>query len=280
MNMTKWLHILVLAVVICAAGATAQVVQDSVPQLMRIDVEEHLGQYVPFDLTFTDDSGREVRLGDYFNQGQPVLMFLGYYECPMLCNLVMNGVVKGIKDLKWQPGKDYTIVSVSINPKETARLAAAKKKNYLESLQMPSASDGWSFLVGDESQSKKLADAVGFKYYWDEKTQQYAHPAVIYLLGPDGKITRYLYGIQFEERDLRLGLLEASEGRIGNSIDRLILYCYHYDPDSEGYVIFAGNVMRLGGFVTLVALAVLLGWLWRRERHRKPHNRVTVYKST
>lgn len=271
---------MVLASVALAATAPAQVVRDSVPQLMKIDVDEHLGDYVPFDLTFTDDEGHEVRLGDYFNQGQPVLMFLGYYECPMLCNLVMNGVVKGIKGLKWQPGKDYKIVSVSINPSETSQLAAAKKKTYLESLQMPSASDGWSFLVGEESQSRQLADAVGFKYYWDEKTQQYAHPAVIYLLGPDGKITRYLYGIQFDEKDLRLGLLEASEGRIGNTIDKLILYCYHYDPDSAGYVIFAGNVMRLGGFVTLVVMVVFLSWLWRRERRRPGHKRITVYKST
>lgn len=255
-------------------------VRDTVPELMRIDIEEHLGDYVPVDLTFTDDRGRTVQFGDYFNDEQPVVLFLGYYECPMLCNLVMNGLVQGIKELKWQPGVDYQIVSVSINPGETHQLAAAKKKNYLEALQIPSASEGWSFLVGEEKQSRQLADAVGFKYYWDEKTQQYAHPAAIYLISPDGKISRYLYGIQFDPKDLRLGLLEASEGRIGNTLDKLVLYCYHYDPDSEGYVIFAGNVMRLGGLVTLVVLGILLVWLWRREHHRKTSPTVSALKST
>ncbi len=280
MKMTKWLHILVALLPFVALGASAQVVQDEVPELQRIDVEEHPGEFIPMDLVFTDDRGREVRMGDYFDGEQPVLMFLGYYECPMLCNLIMNGVVQGVKDLKWKPGNDYKIVSVSINPRETYQLAAAKKKNYLEALQIPSASEGWSFLVGNEDQSRKLAEAVGFKYYWDEKTQQYAHAAVIYLISPEGKITRYLYGIEFDKQDLRLALLEASEGKIGNTIDKLILYCYHYDPDSQGYVIFAGNVMRLGGLVTLVFMAMLLGWLWRRERHRKTDDRITAYKAT
>ena len=257
----------------------AQVVRDSVPQLDRIDVEEHLGEYLPMELGFTDDRGRAVKLGDYFDSDQPVLLVLGYYECPMLCNLVLNGVIQGVKDLKWQPGRDYQIVTVSINPAETHQLAAAKKKNYLQALGNPSVSEGFSLLVGEGLQSSKLADALGFKYYWDEKRQEYAHPAVIYMIAADGKITRYLYGIEFDEQSLKLALMEASEGKIGNTIDRLILYCYHYDPDSEGYVIVAGNVMRLGGLTTLIILGGFLGWLWRRERNRRPENRLTVYSS-
>ncbi|MEW6413566.1 MAG: SCO family protein [Candidatus Zixiibacteriota bacterium] len=270
---TIWLAIAASVLILTAGSARSQVVMDSVAQLQKIDVEEHLGDTIPMDLMFTDDEGNSVRIGDYFGQDKPVLMVLAYYECPMLCNLILNGIVQGIKDLDWRPGEDYQIVTVSINPRETYELAAAKKKNYLSSLQISSASKGWSFLTGEESQSKALADAFGFKYYWDEKKQQYAHPAVIYLLSEDGKITRYLYGIDYKRQDLKLALLEASEGKIGSTLDKLILYCYHYDPDSEGYVVFAGNVMRLGGVLTLVLLAMFLGGLWYREHHKKTRGR-------
>lgn len=259
------------AVVLFAFGTPrAQVVRESVPELQAIDVEEHLGETVPFDLVFTDDRGGEVQFGQYFGQGKPVVLILGYYECPMLCNLVFNGVVEAIKDGDLNIADDYQIVTVSINPLETYQLAAAKKKNYVQSLGKPEAEWGWSFLVGADSESRRLAEAVGFDYYWDEKRAQYAHPAVVMMLSEEGTITRYLYGIQFEPRDFRLALLEASEGKIGSTIDKLILYCYHYDPDSDGYVVVAGNVMRLGGAATLVILAGFIGLLWYRERRRRP----------
>ncbi|UCD62874.1 MAG: SCO family protein [Candidatus Zixiibacteriota bacterium] len=256
-------------VLLSATNGDAQAVRDSVAELDSIGVDEKLGGLVPFDLVFTDDGGQQVNLGDYFAEGRPVILVLAYYECPMLCNLILNGLTSGVKELDWKAGAEYRVVVVSINPRETYELAAAKKKNYIESLGTPSAEKGWSFLVGEESQSRALADAVGFKYYWVQERQEYAHPAVIYLLSGEGRVTRYLYGIEFARSDLRLGLLEASEGKIGNTIDRLILYCYHYDPDARSYVIFAGNVMRLGGAVTVVLLGIVLGVLWYRERRRR-----------
>jgi len=260
----------VIAIMIMFAGSSiSQVVKEAVDELEMVDVEEHLGEYIPLDLIFTDDNGKAVKLSDYFNHGKPVLLTLGYYECPMLCNLILNGLTKTVKEMNWKPGIDYLIVTVSINPLEDFNLAGAKKQTYITALDEPSAQEGWNFLVGEESQSRKLADAVGFKYRYDEKIQQYAHPAALFLLSEDGKITRYLYGIEFKANDMKLALMEASEGKIGNTIDKLILYCYHYDPDSQGYVVFAGNVMRLGGALTLIILIIFLSMLFYREKQKK-----------
>ena len=248
---------------------SAQVIKDEVEELKGVDVEEHLGDKIPMDLRFIDDTGTEVTIGSYFNQEQPVLLVLGYYECPMLCNLVFNGLVDGVRSLDIKPGEDFKMVAVSINHREDYKLAQAKKANYLTALDIPSAQSGWRFLVGDSTQSQALADAVGFQYRYDEEIGQYAHPAVVYLLTEDGTISRYLYGVEFKTKDLKFSLLEASEGKIGNTLDRIILYCYHYDPDSKGYVVFAGNVMRLGGAVTLIVLSVFIGLLFYRDRQKK-----------
>lgn len=256
----------------------AQTVKDSLKALSGVKVVEHLGDHIPMNLHFTDDQGKAVTIGDYFNQGKPVLLILAYYECPMLCNLVMSGVANTAKGLKLRPGKDYEIVTVSINPKDSVALAAAKKANYVKSLDMPGAAKGWHFLVGPADQSKALADAVGFKYKYLPDKGQYAHPACIFLLGPDGKISRYLYGINYKHNDLKLGLLEASEGKIGNTLDKIILYCYCYDPDAKGYALVAGRVMTVGGIVTLGLLATFLGFFWVRER-RVHHHRMTVTHS-
>jgi protein SCO1/2 len=260
---------IIAILVVIASSAISQVVKETVDELKMVDVEEHLGEYIPFDLTFIDDKGQTVQLGDYFNKSKPVLLTLGYYECPMLCNLILNGLTKTVKQMNWKPGIDYQIVTITINPNEDYKLAAAKKQTYVTALDEPSAQEGWSFLVGEESQSKKIADAVGFKFRYDEKIQQYAHPAALFLISEDGKITRYLYGIEFKANDMKLALMEASQGKIGNTIDKLILYCYHYDPDSQGYVVFAGNVMRLGGALTLIILVIFLGILFYRERQKK-----------
>lgn len=260
--------LLIPAVVLATTVAGyAQVVRESVPELEKIDVVERLGEFIPLDLEFLDPSGRSVRLGDYFVDGRPVMLTLGYYECPMLCNLVFNGVSDGIMSLKWRAGIDYQAITVSINPTERPELAAAKQENYRTAAGL--SSGGWDFLVGDASQSAALAEAVGFKYYWDEERKQYAHPAVVMLLSPDGKISRYLYGVKFKANDLSLGLVEASQGKIGSTLDRIILYCYHYDPNAGGYVVLAGSVMRLGGLITLISMAALLIGLGFKERRRR-----------
>lgn len=275
------IHILSLALLV--GGAAAQVVQEHVPELEGIDVEEHLGDTIPLHLSFVDDHGQTVRLGDYFDRDKPVALILGYYECPMLCNLVFNGLTAAIPDLGLAMGDQYQIINVSIDPAETPELAAAKKANYLDALGSAASADGWAFLTGDSAQIAALAGALGFKYYYVEDRDEYAHPAVVHILSERGVISRYLYGIQYNPRDVKLALLEASEGKIGSTLDRIILYCFHYDPDAGSYVVFARNVMLIGGVLTVIVLGAFLLTLWLRERHRKVHrpapresNRVSV----
>ena len=259
----------VLVLSLEASVAEAQAIKENDPALARIDVVEHLNSTVPLDVRLTDDAGREATLRHYCDGKKPVLLVMGYYSCPMLCNMVLNGVVESAKKIDWLPGRDFRILFVSINPLEPISLAAGKKANYLESYGRPETKDGWIFATATEDQSRRLADAIGFKYYYDEKQKQYAHPAVVTILTGTGVVSRYLYGIEYKPRDLRMALLEASKGNIGSTVDRIILYCYHYDPDAGGYVLFAANVMKLGGAMTLLALSIFLGILWIRERKRK-----------
>lgn len=263
--------LLIIAVILLSgrSGIMAQIVQDDPEALRGIDVEEHLNEFIPLDLEYTADDGRPVKLKKYFIDDRPVILIMGYYSCPMLCNLIMNGVSEGVRQLAWLPGKEFQIVSVSIDPSETELLASAKKANYIKVIGKPGIDKGWDFLTGPEDRSRALAEAVGFKYYFDEDQDMYAHPAVLVVLTGDGRISRYLYGIEYKERDLRLALVEASEGRIGSTLDKIILYCFHYDPDAGSYVIFAENIMRLGGAITLILLAILLISLWLKERHKR-----------
>jgi protein SCO1 len=258
--------ILVMAAALVAGPGFAQVAGDSVPELQRLTIDEHLGQKIPLDMQFTDDQGQTVTLAKYFGQGKPVILNLVYFQCPMLCSFVLNGVTDAMKKMDWTPGKQFQLVTVSFNPGETSALGSAKKASYLNDLGKPGADAGWAFLVGPEASSKRLADAVGFKYFYLPEKKEYAHTAATFIISPDGTISRYLYGIEYPERDLRLALLEASEGKIGNTLDRLILYCYHYDPEAKGYVVFATNIMKLGGGIVVIGLGILIGLLWRRER--------------
>ena len=250
----------------------AQLANQNPSELQNIDIDEHLSEYIPLDLQFTDEQGQTVLLGDYFNQEKPIILVLAYYKCPMLCTLVLNGLTQSVYKLKMQFGDDYKILTVSIDPTESFELAAGKKQSHLKMLNQTENNDGWTFLTGTESSIRKLADAVGFKYYYVEDRDEFAHPAVIMLLSEEGKISRYLYGIEYKMNDLKLGLLEAAEGKVGSTIDRLILYCYHYDPNAKGYVVLAANVMKIGGAATLVVLFGFLGFLWLRETRKKPVN--------
>jgi protein SCO1/2 len=263
------LAMVILTAVLVTSPVSGQIADYSPPELRGIDVVEHLGEKIPLDLVFLNDKGDTVSLGGYFNQGKPVILVLAYYECPMLCTLVLNGLSDGLRNLSWAPGDRYRVVTVSIDPRETPVLAAGKKKTYLENLALPIDDGGWAFLVGHESESRALADAVGFEYYFDEKIKQYAHPAVIFVLTEDGRISRYLYGIEYSSRDLKLSLIEASEGKIGSTLEKIILYCYHYDPEEGGYVVFAANVMKLGGALTLGLLVIFLVIIWRVELRRR-----------
>ena len=265
----KTVMLLLLSNLLWIGSFSAQVVLDKTAELQKIDVVENLGSAIPLNLEFINSEGQTVQLKQYFNSGRPVLLTLAYYECPMLCTFVLNGLSKGVAKLPFIPGQEFQMVTVSIDPDESPQLAAAKQKNQVAAIGKTNVDGGWEFLVGDQVNIDTLANILGFKYYYDQTRDEYAHPAVSFVLTADGIISRYLYGIEYREQDLRLALLEASEGKIGNTLDKILLYCYHYDPDAGGYVIFAGNVMRLGGVLTVIVLGGVLLLLWWKEMRKK-----------
>jgi protein SCO1 len=239
-------------------------------ELEGVGVDEKLGQAVNLNLEFTAENGYQVPLQRYFKQGKPVVLNLVYYRCPMLCSLVLNAQTKVMKEVAWTAGGEYEVVTISIDPQEAFNLALAKKKWYLEQYGRPQGAQGWHFLTDYQGNAKRLAEQVGFNYRWDAKTEQWAHAAAVMVLTPDGRVSRYLYGLQYRARDMRLALTEASEGRLGSFGDKLLLFCFHYDPVAQSYVPFAKNLMRAGGALTVFVLGAVLSILWRRERRRTP----------
>lgn len=238
-------------------------------ELETIGVDEHLGARVPLDARFLDHRGHATTLGRYFDGRRPVVLNLVYHRCTMLCSMVLNGVIRSLKATPWSVGDQYDVVTVSIDPRDRPEVASAKRERVLEAYGRPTAERGWHFLVGAENDSRRVADAVGFRYRFDRASDQYAHPAVTVLLTPDGRVARYLYGIDYPPTDVRVGLLEASEGRQVSTVEKLILYCYHYDPQGKKYALVAMNVMKLGGAATMLGLGGLLTVLWSRERKRR-----------
>ncbi|MCX5659445.1 MAG: SCO family protein [Planctomycetota bacterium] len=237
--------------------------------LEGVGIKEKLNQPLPLDLPFTDEFGKTVRLREFFTGKKPVIINLGYYGCPMLCGLVTKGLVDGVGQMDWTPGQQYEIVTVSIDPSERPALAMAKKRSIMEALGRPAIASGWHFLTSDDERSVKLlAESVGFGYHWDATTSQYAHAAVIVLATPDGRVSRYLYGIQFPKSTLRLSLVEASEGKVGSVMDQLLLFCYHFDPSAGTYSLQAMAIMRAAGLLTMLSLATVIGVALRRENRR------------
>ncbi len=250
--------------------ARAQLAEEIPKALEEVGITEHLDAKLPMELEFRDEDGISVTLGSFFDGDRPVILTLNYYRCPMLCGLMLNGLVDGLEQLEWTPGQEFEIVTVSINPLETPALAKEKKQNYIKRYGRPSAMAGWHFLTGREPEIDRLAETVGFRFVYDPVEKQYAHAAAIFVCTPDGRVARYLYGIEYPSKRLKLGLLEASEGTIGSTLDQLILYCYHYDPSNRRYSPVAMNIMRVGGGATASILAVALGMFWFREwRQRK-----------
>jgi protein SCO1/2 len=238
-------------------------------ELREVGITEHLDAKLPLDVEFTDELGNTVRLGDYFDGDRPVVLTLNYYRCPMLCGLQLNGVVEGLTQVDWTIGNEFEMVTVSIDPLETPALAREKKQNYVKWYDRPAAGSGWHFLTGREHDIQRLSETVGFRYRYDAESDQYAHAAAIFVCTPEGRVARYLYGIEYPPRDLRLALLEAAEGDIGNALDQLILFCYHYDPSNRRYAPVAMNIMRLGGSATALILGLSLGMLWIRDARRR-----------
>lgn len=231
-------------------------------------VEQRLNTLIPLDLRFTDERGEGVSLSEFFGR-KPVVLALVYYDCPMLCTLVLNGLVRGLRAISLDAGADFEVVAVSIDPRDTPALAAKKKASYVDNYRRAGSERGWHFLTGAEPQIAKLAGAVGFKYAFDKASGQYAHPAGITVLTAEGRVARYFDGIEYAAKDLRFGLIEASQNRIGTLIDRMLLLCYHYDPTQGKYGIVVINIVRLGGVITLLALAVFVILMLRRERKGK-----------
>jgi protein SCO1/2 len=229
--------------------------------LKNIGIEQRLNNQLPLGATFRDESGKTVKLGDYFGRGRPVVVSLVYYKCPMLCNQVLNGLVSGVRGQQFLVGRDFDVVTVSFDPRETPRDAAEKKKVALNDLRKaddPVASAGWHFLTGDKAQIDAVADAVGFRYAFDERTNQFAHASGVMVATPAGKLSRYFYGIEYAPRDLKLALVESSEGKIGSAVDKIILYCYHYDPTTGKYGFAIMSAMRVVAVATVFGLVALI----------------------
>jgi len=239
-------------------------------ELKNVGVNDRSGQSVDIEsLKFQDETGKEVPLSSYFNQEKPVILTLVYYNCPNLCNYLLNGVVNSLRALEWTIGDEFEMVTVTINPKEKFALAAQKKEKYVNSYGRLKAKNGWHFLTGTEDQINSLAKQVGYGFKYDEKLGEYAHGSAIFVLTPEGKISRTLYGIEFEKKDLKLSLLEASDGKIGNVLDKVLLFCYGYDPDAKSYSFTIMKIMRFGGTGTLLVFGGYLTVFWTRQRKRK-----------
>ena len=256
------------ALLACAAGArasrTGPMAPDSVVRNVAID--QNLGAQVPLDLEFRDETGAPVRLGKYLGAGRPVVLSLVYYRCPGLCTMTLNGMSRAFKPLQFSAGREFEVVTVSIDPKETPALAAEKKAEYVSQYGRPGAAEGWHFLTGDGPAIKKLAETVGFRYLYDAATDQYAHSAGIMVLTPAGRVARYFYGLEYSSRDLRWGLVEASENRIGTVADSVNLLCYVYDPASGKYGVPVMRALRAGAILTLGTLAGFILLMLRRDR--------------
>ena len=256
-----------LAMLIGLWAADADQSQSVLPEPVRgVGFDQRLNEQVPLDVKFVDETGKTVALRQYFGE-KPVILVLVYYECPRLCNVVLNGLVQGMLEMPFEAGKEFNVVTISFDPRETWRLAASKRQSYLKRYGKPGAEQGWHFLTGDESSIHKLADSVGFRYRYDGASGQFIHAAGIVVLTPSGRVSRYFYDVNFKGRDLRLGLTEASGNRIGSPVEQILLYCLHYDATLGRYSASIMNMVRVGGIFSLAGVAGFI-WFLRRSSPR------------
>ena len=264
-------HLLYLIISLTICHSSLSFASAPPEELNGVGVKEHIGDQIPLqEFTFRDESGKSVAFSNYFNKDRPVILALIYYECPNLCNLILNGLLESMKKLDWTTGNQFDLVAVSINPKETPELALKKKNKYLQAYGRPNAEKGWHFLTGPEEQVRSLASHIGFQYRYDEKTKQYLHTAALFVLTPQGKISNYLYGVSFFTKNLRFSLLDASQGKIGTVVDRVLLFCFHFDPNKNSYTFRMWRVVQIILVIQVMVLGGLLFVLWRKER--KPLN--------
>jgi protein SCO1/2 len=257
-----------------ASAAVAAETTEAVPkEIESIGVDEHLDTQIPLELPFVDSNGKDVRLGDFFDGKTPVILTLNYSDCPMLCSLQLNGLFEGLQGVDWDLGNQYRMTTVSIDPKEKPERAEATKRKYLEIYGRQDVDQGWHCLTGEEANIRKLAATVGFGYAYLPETKEYAHAAVTMVCTPDGRLSRYLYGVQYPPQTVRLALLEASEGKIGNTMDQVLLFCFQYDEKAGRYGPAAMKIMQAGGVLTLIFLTALLGIYWLREASKARRKR-------
>lgn len=258
----------VVAALLVAAAAPSARALEKLPD--SVGVVENLGERVPRDLVFNDENGKRVTLGDYLGDGKPVIIAPVYYKCAMLCSLTLNGIVGALRQQTWKLGKEYRVITVSFDPAEKPKLAAEKQRGYLALLGLSPEEHGhdWPFLTGDKENIDALTKALGFKFRWDGVNQAWDHTAAIMTLAPDGKITRYLYGVQYPPNDVRLALFEAADGKVGTTFERALLRCYAYDTSTKSYRVFALTFVRIGALSVLGMLVILLTLLWRRDLRR------------
>ncbi len=263
---TTWL---VMTGIVMIASINAMRVRAETPKVLQgIGFDQRLDAQIPLDLIFTDDTGRPIKLGEYFGE-KPVILALVYYQCPRLCTLVLNGLVQGMLEMPFTAGKEFEVITVSFDPRETWELAASKKEAYLQRYGRPDAANGWHFLTGDEQQIRRLTDAVGFRYRFDEAQKQFVHASGIMILTPQGKLSRYFYDVRYSGRDLRFGLIEASHNKIGSPVDQILLYCFHYDPTLGKYSASVMAFVRAGGILTMLSIAGFVLVLVRGGRARR-----------
>ncbi|MFQ5983181.1 MAG: SCO family protein [Woeseiaceae bacterium] len=263
------LVVLGLTSLLRALGAHAHHTAQHAPDLLReIGFDQRLNEQVPLDLTFRNETGNPVQLRDYFGE-KPVILTLVYYECPRLCTVVLNGLLRSLRALPFDVGDQFHVVAVSFDPTETFDVAATKKAAYIERYGRTGAEAGWHFLTGQEASIQRLAQTVGFRYAYDPERDEYAHATGIMVLTPQGKIARYFYGLEYSARDLRLGLVEASDNKIGSPVDQVLLYCYHYDPETGKYGLIIMNVLRLAGVATVLTLGTFIFMMSRWDRRKR-----------
>lgn len=242
---------------------------DRTVPLSQVDIVQQLNKRLPLEAAFKDESGHDVTLGQYFDGKRPVILTLVYYECPMLCTQVLNGLVRAARVLPLTPGKDFDVVVISFDAREGPKEAAEKKASYLKLYGKPETADSWHFLTGNLASIKSVTDAVGFRYIWDAHTAVFAHASAIYVATPDGKLSKYFMGIEYSAKDLRLGLVDASANKIGTLVDHVLLYCYHFDPQSAKYTPFALGLLRVAGAFTALSLGAFVVIMLRRDSRQK-----------
>ncbi len=264
--------LLILIAVLLGVGLAEPIRAQQSGQMRRefegVSIDEKLGDTVPLDVTFRNEQGEPVTLGQYFDGDRPVMLTLNYYDCPMLCPMMLDQYTRTLRGIDWVPGKEFEAVTVSFDPDETPAMARRQKKSYVEALNKPGAGAGWHFLTGNKASIKALTDAVGFNYKKVEGKDEYAHPTAVIFLSGHGKVTRYIYGMEIPSSDTRQALVEASNGTVGNVMDQIRLYCYQFDPNANSYTADAFAIMRIGGVLATILMGGLLFFFWRRERSK------------